>query len=343
MAIEQSCLKDEQSVKNFVESTYGFRPETVKKLDTGSANCFQIWANGNGFFLKEFQEKFNRAALEREVRVCALVSEVIPTSRFIPSLNGDVIYEFGGRLFHLQQLLEGRIYPQNQFDQPLLVQEAETLAKIHRCLDRKIALPEGFPAPWFEIWNTERTIKKYEKICEEKLADTGNPLSQQLADACQVKLSLLQSFNLDYGRLKGLAAVNSHGDYNNLQILVDERHRICAVIDFSSAACLPAVWEIIRSYTLSAKTCAGGVSINLNELKYYLDAYLAIRSLPLFDVVHMADFYYFDLLRSSFGFNAEDEVTARFALWRTNMCVLLEQNAERIRKYFYNASRNVLK
>ena len=343
MAVEKSCLRDVQSVKAFVEGTYGFRPDTVKKLDTGSANCFQIFANGNGFFLKEFQEKFERAALEREVRVCTLVAEVVPTSRFIPTLTGDVVCEFGGHLFHLQQLLAGRAYPQNQFDQPLFVQEAEMLAKIHRCLDGKITLPEGFPAPWFEGWSKERTIKKYEKIREEKLADTENPLSQQLADACQVKRSLLQSFDLDYGQLKKLTTVNSHGDYNNLQILVDEQCCISAVIDFSSAASLPAVWEIIRSYTLSAKTCAGGVRIDLDGLKCYLDAYLAIRPLTLFDVVHMADFYYFDLLRSSFGFTARDEATAAFALWRTNMCAYLEQNAARIREFFYNAYRNVLK
>lgn len=341
VAIEQSCFQDAQSIRDFVEKTYGLKVETVKKLDAGSANCFQLSANGQSFFLKEFQEHFDKAALEREVCVCALVSRVVPTSQFMQSLDGAVVCESQGHLFHLQRFLAGKTYPQNQFDGPLLIREAEMLGKIHRCLEGRVDLPEGFPAPWFDTWSKERTIEKYEKICKN-LTATEPPLRRQLMEACQIKRSLLQTFELDYKKLKQLTTVNSHGDYNNLQILVDEGCQISAVIDFSSAARLPAVWELMRSYTLSAAACAGGTDLELENFKSYLDAYLAIRPLPLFDIVHMAEFYYFDLLRSSFGFTAKDEATMKFAVWRTKMCAYLGENLDKITAFLRETYQGIL-
>lgn len=77
-------------------------------------------------------------------------------------------------------------------------------------------------------------------------------LQQKIIDVCDRKINLLNEFDMDYMTFTNLKRVNSHGDYNNLQLLCD-KNNITAVIDFSSAAKLPAVWELICSYTYGAK------------------------------------------------------------------------------------------
>lgn len=229
--------------------------------------------------------------------------------------------------------MDGVTYQRNHYDDVLLMQEAVALGKIHRCLDGKIALPEGFPAPWFDKWSRERTIEKYKMILAHKVSRGVPEENHELIEACQTRLTLLQGFETNYKSFKALMVVNSHGDYHNLQMLVDEKKRLSAVIDFSSAASVPAVWELLRSYTLSAEECIHGDRLDVDRLKRYVDAYLTVRPLPLFDITHMAEFYYFSLLRSAYGFDGVDRKTAEFAVWRTKMCAYLCAHAGEIGAY----------
>ena len=132
---------------------------------------------------------------------------------------------------------------------------------------------------------------------------------------------MLKAYGEDHLKYKNLKTVNSHGDYNRLQLLCDiAKNKINAVIDFSGAASVRAVWEIIRSYSYGAKECINGSNIDLIKFKKYIEKYLKYGKLDLFDISNMAGFYYYNLLRSTYGLNSENRNLNDFAIWRTGLC-----------------------
>lgn len=324
MPVENSIFEDLNDVSIFVQNNYGFLPTQVMKLSGGSANCFKIMGEDRAFFLKELQVKFSRESLEREISVCDIIKRSgIPTSEFVKAINGSYICEQAGHLLHMQLFMDGDTYEKNQFEEPLLLQSAGLLGKIHCGLADVSFLPDRFPDAWFIDWNKNDSIKKHTNI-KNKVKGSGirTDLQEKIIEACDRKITLLNKFDMDYMTFTNLKRVNSHGDYNNLQLLWN-KNNIAAVIDFSSAAKLPAVWELIRSYTYGAKECSDGTEIDFRRLTQYIDSYLNIAELSEFDIDHMVKFYYFQLLRSSFGLNSTDEKTIAFGLWRTNMCEYL--------------------
>ena len=114
------------------------------------------------------------------------------------------------------------------------------------------------------------------------------------------------------------------------------KNKINAVIDFSSAASVPAVWEIIRSYSYGAKECINGSNIDLIKFKEYIEKYLKYSKLDLFDISNMAGFYYYNLLRSTYGLNSENRNLNDFAVWRTGLCKYLSESYNDIDLYLFN-------
>lgn len=344
MATEQSIFHTEEMINDFLTTHYGLQAISIQKVDLGSANCFKIVSDRGVYFLKEFQSKFSVEMIKREIDACEILQPIIPTSQFIKNKQGHVISEESGRILHLQKYIEGTVYNQNSYDQPQLDQEAIILAKIHQGLENKINLPDGFPDGWFTVWTKDNSIRKYKKICAQHEAiRTRELFADRIITACEKKVKMLTEYSADVTKFMKLSKVNSHGDFNNLQIIFDNHKRIAAVVDFSSVTYLPAVWEIIRSYTYSAKECVNGDCIDLVSLKKYIDAYLSIRSLPLFDVVHMAEFYFYNLLRSSYGLDATEENISEFGLWRTQLCSYLSNNYKIIGEFMYNTYAGTLK
>lgn len=351
MPVENSVFSDTKRIKLFITNHYGMEPHCIETINGSSANCYKIVCENEAFFLKEFQSKFNKPALEREIRICQKLEQYgIPTSEFIKALCGEYVLEENGHLFHLQKYIDGRTLERNGFKKSLLLESAELLGKIHLCLDDLDFLPAGFPDEWFDNWKLSNSLAKHISIMNDvELSDMNDALKQELLKACKTKIDLLNKFNIDYSKYKKFLKLNSHGDYNNLQIICEKNRLACrksepcrhqptpikAIIDFSSAAQIPAVWELIRSYTYSAEECKNGDDINLNYLKAYLDAYLKYRELPLFDISNMAGFYYYNLLRSSYGLNSKAEKTIQFAIWRTNLCKYLSKFYKEIDMFLY--------
>ena len=56
----------------------------------------------------------------------------------------------------------------------------------------------------------------------------------------------------------------------------------------------------------------------------------------------MAGFYYYNLLRSSFGLNSKDEKTIEFAVWRTNLCKYLSSKYKEIDMFLHEQYKGVL-
>ncbi len=334
MSIEHSIFNSKEEASRFVETKYGIMPTEVEKLYGGSANCYRLTVGSSYYFLKEFPHDFPKSALLREARVCQVLSEKdVPTSVFIKTLKNDDICAYRGRIFHLQTFIRGATL--DKLKTPQLMKSAEMLATIHNALSEATFLKSTFRKVWFDEWTKEVSIEKHEEIIRN-LPKTKKALAYQkcVAEACRIKINLLQKYQYDSAKFKHLKTVNTHGDYNYMQLLWDkEGKEIKAVVDFSNASKLPAVWEIIRSYTLSAKECEKGDFISKEGLWVYLCAYLKKAELSLLDIQNMIPFYYYNLLRNTYGLDLTSRSALEFALWRTRMCQYLYLHGEEITQY----------
>ena len=342
MSVERSVFSDNSELAMFLRKNYGMEDCFVLKIDEGSANCYKIENARGSFFLKEFQKKFDRCSIEREIEVCKLVRDIgVPTSEFIAGLDNKYVFEYNGHCFHLQKFIEGYMFAGNDFNDEVLYESAELLGKINLGLANIDFLPEGFPDKWFEDWTIEKSLKKQKDILESiKASKRTTEEKEKIIEACQEKINLLKIYNKDYLKYKNLKIVNSHGDYSRLQILCDiAKNKINAVIDFSGAASVPAVWEIIRSYSYGAKECINGSNIDLIKFKKYIEKYLKYGKLDLFDISNMAGFYYYNLLRSTYGLNSENRNLNDFAIWRTGLCKYLSESYNDIDLYLFNEFR----
>jgi hypothetical protein len=72
---------------------------------------------------------------------------------------------------------------------------------------------------------------------------------------------------------KGITYTQSHGDYTACQLICNGL-KIKAVIDFASATCIPAVWEIMRSYMQSFSVCKGGSPLDIEDFVSYVREYM---------------------------------------------------------------------
>ncbi len=335
MPLETSVLQNELEIKNFLLNNYKIDAITSKHLSIGSANCFKIYSNIGVFFLKEMQSKFSIHDLERVIVVCNhLKMNGIETSVFLKNIQKGYVCNYKGHLFHLQKYIEGETPRRNCMSSKMLMQSSNLLARLHKHLETLDRFPIGFDYKWYEDWHKGKSIEKLlNVIFQLKRHTIGNEKIEQLIDLCYQKIYLLQTWDVSCENFKQLKCVNSHGDYNNLQLLCD-KNEIKAVIDFTSVTYLPAVWELIRSYTFGAPECGNGNCIDVKELKKYIDSYLSIFKLPLNDIKNMVDFYCFHMLRSTYGFKeyleTYDDNLFEFALWRTNLC-----------KYMYIIRRDI--
>lgn len=346
MPVEESVFESNHSIIEFIIENFAITPKDVKRINDGSANCYKIICDEQKFFLKEFQSKFDYDSLDREIRICKKVEQFgISTSQFIQTLKGKyILYEKGHRL-HLQKYIDGKMAKRNAFKNSLLLESAEILGKINFCLREADFLPDGFSDNWFSEWTPEHSLMKHTNIMQDiQKSNLNIDLKKELLDACKIKIELLSKFDMKHLNFMKLGKVNSHGDYNNLQLICDENlSHVKAVIDFSSAACVPAVWEIIRSYSYGCKDCKKADFIDVFNLKKYVDRYLAFNELTLFDVSNMAGFYYYNLLRSAFGLNAKDKNTIEFAIWRTKMCRYLSESYRDIDDFLYQQYKGYLR
>lgn len=134
----------------------------------------------------------------------------------------------------------------------------------------------------------------------------------------------------------GITYCSTHGDYQGCQLIFEQK-KIKAVIDFSSAACLPVTWEIMRSFVQSSDDCRNNATVDITAFCEYVQEYMKYFALTKKDMVAMPYVYLFQLARSKYGYlqylntDSEDrEGFLQFAFWRTKMCRTVEENAKAI-------------
>ena len=112
---------------------------------------------------------------------------------------------------------------------------------------------------------------------------------------------------------------------------------IKAVIDFSSAGCIPAVWEIMRSYIQSGGVSRNGSYFDVEDFSLYVKEYMKYAPLTERDLEAMPYIYLFQLAQSSYGYKEylvtkteNKETLLDFGFWRTDICREIYKKASEI-------------
>lgn len=186
---------------------------------------------------------------------------------------------------------------------------------------------------WCEEYSSDKLISQYGEL----IALVGNDRNaERITEDLEYKMGLAERINEYKKHFEGITYVASHGDYQGCQLIFDG-DEIKAVIDFSSARTLPAVWEIMRSFTQTSQKCRESATIDVTDFCSYVAEYMKHSSLTRSDITAMPYVYLFQLARSRFGYtqylksDSEDRKgLLDFAYWRTNICRELERKADDI-------------
>ncbi len=335
MALERTVLNDE-IVAHILFRNYGVTFVSMEKLNLGSANCFRVYDGNKYYFLKEFQSSFSENAVVQEAKLLEFLSVAgIPTTRFYKTLNNEFVFNYQNHIICMEEYIEGQAYDYDNLPIELLPQVGKMLGRLHQAL-KNYPLPIDMSDEWLASFSAENMMAQYEtliKIAESK-ADDKN--TNQIIDDLQYKKQLAIRCEEYKKYYNGITYCSTHGDYQGCQ-LIFENDKIKAVIDFSSASCLPVTWEIMRSFVQSSSYCRTNATVDIKAFCEYVREYQKFSPLTKTDMVAMPYVYLFQLARSKYGYpqylnsDSEDrEGLLQFAFWRTKMCRDVEKNAESI-------------
>lgn len=333
MAIEKSVF-DRDKMQAFLLQKYGFHLSESRRLPLGTANCYKVNCTEGTYFFKEYQKEFTVQDVKRETELVAyLSSKDYPVAKFIKTISGDSCTQFEGHVISLQEYLEGTSYL-NDLPHELLKDSARYLGLLHSVL-KDYPMESKLDEKWAESISVEAVNKKYDRLLEALERENRDPNYSRIKEDFLFKKELFGHIEEMKGYFKGITYTPSHGDYTSCQLLCDEGH-VKAVIDFASAAKLPAIWEIMRSY-IQAGACRAGEAFDIADFAQYVKEYMKYAPLTKRDLEAMPYVYLFQLSRSAYGYEEylidkteNREALLDFAFWRTDICREVYRKADAI-------------
>ena len=183
---------------------------------------------------------------------------------------------------------------------------------------------------------SDKVLRKFDPLIDAASTDGADPICRKICEDLKFKRDLIERIS-DYKRyFDGITYTPSHGDYTACQFICDE-DKIKAVIDFSAAACLPACWEIMRSYVQSSGACMNSEPFDIDDFALYVSEYAKHAPLTKKDIEAIPYVYLFQLAGSSYGYKEylikkteNRDALIKFAFWRTDVCREVERLAGEI-------------
>lgn len=334
MPLEKSVL-DVEKISAILENEYGLHLVGCERLAAGSANCFKVTCKEGDFFFKEYQSNITPETVDTEADVVAFLgSRDYPVAGFIKTVNGRICTTYKDHVIGVQDYVEGQTYP-NDLPRPLLPECAKYLGILHAILkDYPLAVDMNYG--WAAGISKDAVARKFNALLIALDEDKSDPHYHKIREDLLFKKELAASIDGWKAYFKDVTVASTHGDYSACQLICDEKG-IKAVIDFSSAKRLPAVWEIMRSYVQSGGISRSGSGFDIADFSLYVKEYMKYAPLTERDLKAMPYIYLFQLAQSSYGYkeylitkteNKEDLLA--FAFWRTDICREIYRKAEDI-------------
>lgn len=328
--IENSVLNNEKIVE-LVREKYNIEINQITKLNRGSANLYSL--NDNEYILKEFQSKYTRDEIEKEIKIINhLQKDNIPVPDYLKTIDGNYSFIYEEKVIIMQKFIAEYTIESNTANYNQVIESAEYLGKIVKSLSTlDFDLPNTDVSEWYSHKTINESIEKQKKLLEKVNKDEEPQIYEDLK--CKIDMLIDVRDNFDFNDMNKVSVMNTHGDYSLLQFIY-ENEKINAIIDFVSACKMPIVWEIIRSYSYIDPEAKEG-QININNLIDYTRTFSKYVLLNEYDLKYMSYLYLVQLLSSTFGYkqyiadNSKKELL-KFAYFRTKLCKNLYENADNI-------------
>ena len=324
MSLEKSVL-DKGKISDILRGEYGLHLLDYKCLALGSANCYKVHCEEGDFFFKEYQSEFTTERVDKEADIVEfLISRDFPVAGFVKTTRGrnSILYE--GHVISLQQFIEGKSYL-NDLPHSLLTESAKYLGIMHSLL-MDYPMEKSMDYNWAKDFSSEAVSQKFNALLAALDENKSDPNYERIHEDLVFKKKLMASIDDWKEYFKDVTYTTTHGDYTACQLICDEEH-IKAIIDFSSAGCIPAVWEIMRSYIQSGGVSRSESTFDIEDFALYVREYMKYAPLTKRDLEAMPYIYLFQLTQSSYGYKEylitkteNKDALLDFAFWRTNIC-----------------------
>ena len=328
--IEKSLLNKKKIVK-LLKENYDLNVYSSRKINRGSANIYKIIDEKNNIYiLKEFQLKYNKQDIDKEISIIRFLEERnIKVPKYIKLLNGDYSFVYEGHVIVLQQFIEGYSIPKNKGNMEQSIESATYLGKIVKELENYPHEVNFKKDSWFNL-NFDDSIEKYKKLIDKVKDDK---YKERIISDLNEKIDMLTELKeINFDNIDKVSIKFTHGDYSVMQFIY-LNNKVNSIIDFVSACDMPIIWEIIRSYSYIYYKNKNG-KFDIEGFIPYVKEYLKYSKLNKYDLEYMPYIYLIQLLNSSFGYkqyiDSGNLELLKFAFYRTNICRYLFINSKKL-------------
>lgn len=330
MGIERSNL-DELTIKKLLNEEYDLQAQKITKLDKGTANLFKIETKDGRFIVKEFNEKVSKEVIEKEIAIITFLKEKqIQVPEYVKRKNNRFYLENKKNLIVVQKFVEGYTLGNHKASDKQLMQCARVLGKMTKALKEFPELEEN--KNWCSLQENEERIKKMKQLTKKI---KHNHQQKAIVQALEKKIEIaeLMGKKFDFKLINKMTKVNSHGDFNNLQLIFDKEGEP-TVIDFEKARKMPISYEVMESYCCFDRDVQEGI-INIDTLVKYFQEFSEYCKLNEYDLKYGPYIFLIRLANSSYGFEEYNNDNTQidllnFALFRAKLSVNLYENLEKI-------------
>lgn len=317
---------------------YGINVEKIEKINKGTANIFKIISNNEKFIVKEFQSKYSKENVLKEISAIEYLrkNSQVPLPIYLKNNNNELYFVHKGKMIVVQKFVEGQVFEKNKGNYEQILESARYLGLIiegfkNYNIDDNISILD-----WYSNKEFEKANKKYDEILSKL---DNSKISEKIEMDIIFKKELLAKLNKNINAedIKNITHKVSHGDYSVLQFIYDNEDNIRVILDFIKTKKLPIVWEIARSYSYIDKDAKEG-KINIENLVEYTKKVAEFTELNEYDLKYLPYVYLIQLARSTFGYSEyfknienKDEYL-EFAFYRSNICRDLYKKADEISK-----------
>ena len=281
MSLEKSVL-DIDTMRDILSKEYGLHLIDSRSLALGSANCYKVHCEEGDFFFKEYQSDFTKETVDREAGIVEyLSSKDYPVAVFVKTVNGQNCITYEGHVISIQEYIEGQTYL-NDLPHPLLTESAKYLGIMHSLL-KEYPMEVSMNYEWARGFSADAISQKFNALLSALDEDKSDSNYDRIREDLIFKKKLMDSMDEWKEYFKDITYTPTHGDYTACQLICDG-DAIKAVIDFSSAGCIPAVWEIMRSYIQSGGVSRPGSDLDIEDFSLYVKEYMKYAPLTQRDL-----------------------------------------------------------
>lgn len=284
------------TLKILLKKQFGLEVLNTEKSGVGVGSDTWFVTCSEGKYVVKFHATNAMNHPEQEPELCEyLMRHGIPVSKFLKNKDGCYLsVDENGRLFHVQQFIEGTAYGLNTAPDWLLKELAGMLGRIHTVLKAYDGLPVGLGSNFFRNKSPEKSRLSYQNSLTIAERNGDKSIAQDLAYRIEL-MDRIPNVSFD---LERLTCQSTHGDYSINQMICGERN-INAVIDWTTACVHPIVWEIIRSFVYASPSCVCG-NIDIDEFKRYVTEYRKYADLSEYDLKYMVPLFNYQIAVSDY-------------------------------------------